>query len=118
MKKPYKHIKGDLFMSNDEYQEKQASNYIKFYIELLEEFGENYVFSPEEFDKIIQEALFSDSGNVLDYFLRNNMITSYKGGVELRLLDVQDKAFRLLPEPDQNAICSFYLKMTRMYLNK
>jgi hypothetical protein len=88
----------------DVYDMDQPSDYTKFYIELLEEFGENYVFSIDEFDKITKEALFSDSNSVLNYFLGHNMIKSYKGGVELILLDTEDSSFLLLPEPDQNAL--------------
>ena len=108
----------NMVMSKGEREENQPSDYTKYYIELLEEYGENYVFSLDEFDKLTNEALFPDSDIVLSYFLRYNMIFSHKGGIELKLLDTKDPAFQQLPEPDRNAICSFYLKENREHLNR
>ena len=90
-------------------EENWTTDYTKYYIELLEEYGESYVFSLEEFDKLTNEALFSDSNTVIYHFLRNNMIISPEGGIELKLLNEKDCAFQQLPEPDKKLFLSYYL---------
>lgn len=105
-------------MARIEDRKNHPSDYVKFYLDILEEYGEDYIFYLDEFYKLTKEALFPDPNEVLSYFIRKNMIKSHEGGIELRLLNANDPAFALLPEPDKNAICSFYLKKTREYLNR
>ena len=97
-------------MEEIEKNKNNPSDYIRFYLDLLEEYGENSVLSLKEFDSITCEASFSNPSKVLYYLLRHSMVVpSEEGEVMLRNLSPTDTAFHLLSEDAQNVICEFIL---------
>jgi hypothetical protein len=88
-------------MNKPEHEENQPSDYTKFYHELLEEFGEGYIFTLEEFNKLLKETSFSKPNDVFNYLLHNNLIKSHKGGIELKIerAPVISKCKQVKPKP-------------------
>ncbi len=100
-----------MFMKTINRPRNKHSDYIRLYLDLLEEYGETSTISLKEFDSISFEASFSDPSKVLYYLLRHGMVVpSEEGEVRLRNLSPTDTAFHFLPEDDQDAICEYNLK--------